>query len=773
MKCGKSMKKAVSVILILVLAAMFLPSASVFAEHSFTILKKVDATCEEEGFIEYVCNGCETIEQPVRIMGKAYLTVEELLAYSASKMGNMRLTCTPEELIGYYLTIGEKYGIRGDIAYLQAVKETGWFKFNRPNSYLAYVDGEWVRVYEPRPEGLYVTPEDNNFCGLGVTGKLGDENSLCRFETAELGVTAHIQHLYAYATVADLPEGEELIDPRFKFATRGSAETWVALGDDNWTSSATYGEEIVNSYIAVLKNYSATFGKSCGETKKEVIQPKGHSWSEWIITVPATHQTAGEEFRVCTECMQRETQSIAPIETPWGDLDFDGELRVTDALIALRGAVGLRTLDTTGFLVADVDRDEVITVADALEILKNVVYDTKISKESYRIGRAATLLNTRNETFIPIPADSDTSLPQYFWLPEGTVDYIVSESEYSADPTLKYFTLRSGLRVYQHDSSVNEEATILKTKIVAAKLENVGKYTYFTIATSQKTPYHLKMNGLFDGDETDKTADCSSFTEIEITFTSAQDAPEVIFGENPLFSAASVSENKEKCTVTYKFTLKKAGMFCGYNSYFDENGNLVIRMHNPPDVTNGRLDGTVICIDVGHGGYDTGASGYLIESDENLKVALSLRDQLTARGATVYMTRDNHKTYTDGTAINSTTYGQYRVDLISSFDPDILISVHHNYYADQSANGTEALYFYGFNQALAQKVSDNMASVSGMKNRGGKYQNVFVYRNHSFMSILLECGFVSNQYDSQWLSGEGNTAKLTGAVADALIAYFS
>ena len=86
MKCGKSMKKAVSVILILVLAAMFLPSASVFAEHSFTILKKVDATCEEEGFIEYVCNGCETIEQPVRIMGKAYLTVEELLAYSASKM---------------------------------------------------------------------------------------------------------------------------------------------------------------------------------------------------------------------------------------------------------------------------------------------------------------------------------------------------------------------------------------------------------------------------------------------------------------------------------------------------------------------------------------------------------------------------------------------------------------------------------------------------------------------------------------------------------------
>lgn len=767
------MKKLVSIILILALATAFLPSAGVYAEHNFSVAVKVEPTCEAEGSIEYVCNGCKTLEQPVKIMGDSYLTVDELLAYSESKIPNMRLTCTPKELIEYYISIGEKYGIRGDIAYMQAIKETGWFKFNRPNSYLAYVDGQWVRIYEPRPEGLYVTPQDNNFCGLGVTGKLGDEKSLCRFETAELGVTAHIQHLYAYATTAELPEGEVIVDPRFRFATRGCAETWVALGDNNWTSSATYGEEIVNAYIAVLENYSHSAGNSCGEKKLEIIPAKGHSWSDWFVTVAADRDTSGEEFRVCTECMKRETRSVDRIDTAWGDLDYDGELTVSDALIALRGAAGLKKTEGAMFIIADVDRDEEITVNDSLVILRSFVFGMPVEEKSYKTGKAVNLLNTRNETFVPVPDNSDTSLPQYFWLPQGTVDYIVSESAYSADPTLKYFTLRSGLRVYQHDAKVDESATILKTKLVAAKAESIGKYTYFTVAASQKTPYRVRMNGLFDGDETDKTANCSNFTSIDFIFTDAQGAPEVLFGDNPLFSAASVTANAEDNTVTYSFTLKRRGIFCGYNSYFDESGNLVIRMHNPPDVSNGRLDGTVVCIDVGHGGYDTGASGYLIETDENLKVALSLRERLTALGASVYMTRDNHETYTDGTRITSATYSAHRIQLISSFDPDILISVHHNSYTDPSAHGTEALYFYGFNQALAQKVSDNMASVSGMRNRGGKYQNVFVYRNHDFMSILLECGFVSNKEDSEWLAGEGNTDKLTGAVADALISYFS
>ena len=137
------------------------------------------------------------------------------------------------------------------------------------------------------------------------------------------------------------------------------------------------------------------------------------------------------------------------------------------------------------------------------------------------------------------------------------------------------------------------------------------------------------------------------------------------------------------------------------------------------------------------------------------------------------MTRTNNQAYVDGTPITSSTLRDKRLELIDSFGIDLLISVHHNYSPYSSGNGTEALYFYGFNQELAQTLADSMAKASGMKNRGGKYQNVFVYRNHDFMSVLLECGFLSNPSDSQWLLADGNTAKLAKAIAEGVVKYFS
>ncbi|MBO4583880.1 MAG: tyrosine-protein phosphatase [Clostridia bacterium] len=53
-----------------------------------------------------------------------------------------------------------------------------------------------------------------------------------------------------------------------------------------------------------------------------------------------------------------------------GDADGDGEVTVTDALAALRAALGLAELDNDSFRAADVDGDGAITVSDALRILR-------------------------------------------------------------------------------------------------------------------------------------------------------------------------------------------------------------------------------------------------------------------------------------------------------------------------------------------------------------------------------------------------------------------
>ena len=54
----------------------------------------------------------------------------------------------------------------------------------------------------------------------------------------------------------------------------------------------------------------------------------------------------------------------------YGDVDGDGKITVTDALMVLQHSVGKITLDETVLKNADVDGEEGITVTDALAILQ-------------------------------------------------------------------------------------------------------------------------------------------------------------------------------------------------------------------------------------------------------------------------------------------------------------------------------------------------------------------------------------------------------------------
>ncbi|UOR11280.1 N-acetylmuramoyl-L-alanine amidase [Halobacillus amylolyticus] len=122
----------------------------------------------------------------------------------------------------YYLTFGEAYGIRGDIAFAQALHETNYFRFT----------------------GV-VNEEQNNYAGIGATGP---DNSGASFATPEEGVLAHIQHLYAYASTEDLPDDYALVDPRFGLVTRGSARDWVGLNGKWAVPGDQYGQLILGLY---------------------------------------------------------------------------------------------------------------------------------------------------------------------------------------------------------------------------------------------------------------------------------------------------------------------------------------------------------------------------------------------------------------------------------------------------------------------------------------------------------------------------------------------
>jgi N-acetylmuramoyl-L-alanine amidase len=187
-------------------------------------LEEVKTTGIHDAFIiTEDLNNTEDVESPsdYSILGKTYLSPEHMNLFVKN------INPDALELGIYYLMFGEYYGIRGDIAFAQAMHETDYLRFT----------------------GV-VQPEQNNFCGLGATGP---ENTGASFKTPREGVLAHLQHLYAYASTKQLPDEYPLVDPRFDLVARGSAPTWVDLNGKWAVPGTTYGQSILSMYERMIK----------------------------------------------------------------------------------------------------------------------------------------------------------------------------------------------------------------------------------------------------------------------------------------------------------------------------------------------------------------------------------------------------------------------------------------------------------------------------------------------------------------------------------------
>ncbi len=162
------------------------------------------------------------IDFALPILGPTEVTPDRMWAFVASVNPDF-----PPAIAHAFYEVGRRYGIRGDVALCQSIIETGWFLFTG---------------------GTAVTPDQHNYCGLGVTQR-GVKGHI--FDTIEDGVTAQMQHLYAYATRSTLPRGERIIDPRFSLVSRGVAPTWQAL-NRRWAANDHYGESILALFRRLL-----------------------------------------------------------------------------------------------------------------------------------------------------------------------------------------------------------------------------------------------------------------------------------------------------------------------------------------------------------------------------------------------------------------------------------------------------------------------------------------------------------------------------------------
>lgn len=163
------------------------------------------------------------------IMGKAAAGIGKIAAYLKER--NPSVEKAVLDMIPLYLSEGEAEGVRGDIAFAQSCLETGHFTFS----------------------GSAVIFDQNNFCGMGVTGKGMKGNS---FDTPQLGIRAQVQHLKAYASMEALKN--PCIDPRFRYVSRGCAPyvEWLGIQENpqkkGWAAGAGYGGKILSILEKVL-----------------------------------------------------------------------------------------------------------------------------------------------------------------------------------------------------------------------------------------------------------------------------------------------------------------------------------------------------------------------------------------------------------------------------------------------------------------------------------------------------------------------------------------
>ena len=164
----------------------------------------------------------------ISIFGDAVATKGQAVNLIKQNNPKVKLECDVEEIVAFYWAEAQREGVRPDIALAQALVETGYFGF-----------------------GGTVKPKQNNFCGLGTTGK---KVKGAKFKTPELGVRAHIQHLLAYS--AKKKPSTKIVDPRYELAhairgERGFVDKWSGL-QGTWAMGSNYCEKIMVIYQAML-----------------------------------------------------------------------------------------------------------------------------------------------------------------------------------------------------------------------------------------------------------------------------------------------------------------------------------------------------------------------------------------------------------------------------------------------------------------------------------------------------------------------------------------
>ncbi|MBR1811053.1 MAG: N-acetylmuramoyl-L-alanine amidase [Clostridia bacterium] len=354
-------------------------------------------------------------------------------------------------------------------------------------------------------------------------------------------------------------------------------------------------------------------------------------------------------------------------------------------------------------------------------------------------------------------------------LARGTVDRIVSVGGTQDNPI---YYLESGVKVNGDYLRVTENGFLLPdNSLTYDTAETVNGGVKLKFHTDWVVPVQVTLapQAYYTG-YLERIYNVEAFTAeyMDITFARTH-----VLDGMPDISASDIVKKCEWIDGTdggtLRLYLRQTGAFFGWSYTLDKNGRFefVIKKDIRQDST------PTVILDAGHGGSDPGASndaGTVIESAMTLDIAKQTADILSQKGIRVVMTRSED---TD-VSLDS------RIAITRKYAPDMFVSIHCDSAETASLFGTHTFYFKNYSAPLAASIQSHMAQVYGAlyaadnaaaetADKGIKFFPFAVTRVEECPSVLVECGYLSNATDCEFINSAAGRLKIADAIAKGIL----
>ena len=185
-------------------------------------------------------------------------------------------------------------------------------------------------------------------------------------------------------------------------------------------------------------------------------------------------------------------------------------------------------------------------------------------------------------------------------------------------------------------------------------------------------------------------------------------------------------------------------------------------------------DGALVILDPGHGGFDPGKIGIngALEKDINLVLSQKIKKRLEEMGLRVIMTRETEDALADSKVEDLKT----RVTMINEKEPSIAVSIHQNSYSQESIHGAQVFYFTHSKsgEQAAKVLQDAMLEADPNNTRQAKANDTYyLLKKTKGTTVIVECGFLSNQGEASLLVTDDYQEKMAASVAKGIQEYLA